>query len=122
MRILLIDDDKTSHDLMEIVAQITNSVMASAYLARDGYNLALESKFDLVLCDLLLPDINGFELRREFQMNMQLADIPFLFQTGLSAEASNEFDICASWRDDIIFKPYTAKELLTKIENLIKKP
>jgi CheY-like chemotaxis protein len=119
--ILFVDDEKICHTLVElIIPNFTSYELISAYNGKEALELAkrYSDRLSLILSDILLPDINGYEIYHSLQQDKDLKDIPFLFQSGLgSQEAELKKHIAA--KVDIIYKPYKQTELLQKIAKAV---
>jgi putative two-component system response regulator len=85
-----------------------------------GIKTAAESLPDLIICDIMLPLMNGFKIREEISSNSLTKDIPFLF---LSARASKADKISgfAAGADDYITKPFDPQELAARIHAIFRR-
>ena len=119
-KILVIED---TPDILENITTILRFEKFQALTARDGQRglqLAQEQKPDLIICDILMPGLDGYEVLIKLRQDPTTATIPFIF---LTAKASKE-----DWRrgmnigaDDYLTKPFTAQELLTVIRTRLEK-
>ena len=114
-RILIIDD---VNDNIQIVASILN---------KDGYKLnyatsgekalkyAENNKFDLILLDIMMPEMNGFDVCRELKKNAATSEIPVIFLTAKDDidSISTAFEIGGV---DYITKPFNKTELLARVK------
>lgn len=117
MNILIIEDDETiSLSLKFYLEQENFQVM----LAKDGVRinkLIEENTFDLVLLDINLPFMNGYDVFKEIK---NIKDIPVIFLTANDSETSivNSLDMGA---DDYITKPFKTRELLSRINTVLRR-
>ncbi|RTK93343.1 MAG: response regulator [Rickettsiales bacterium] len=121
--ILFVDDEKICHTLVElIIPNFTNYKLVSAFNSKDAISLAerYASSLALVLTDIMLPDLNGYELHDELKSKEKFKDIPFIFQSGL---ASQEIELKKHVGDNphILYKPYSQEGLLNIIDEVVKK-
>ncbi|MFA5781506.1 MAG: response regulator [Bacteroidales bacterium] len=119
-RILLIEDDKTLRENTALFLRKTGFEVETAKNGEDGLRKAYEILPDLIVCDILMPKLNGHELFRILQKNPATSIIPFIFQTAKSAKE----DIRAGMQlgaDDYITKPYSYDELLDSINTRLQK-
>jgi signal transduction histidine kinase len=93
-------------------------VMAESGL--DGLSKARETRPDLILSDVMMPQLNGFEMRRELSCDPALASIPFIFLTARSATEDRITGI-REGADDYITKPFVAEELLARIDAVFRR-
>jgi diguanylate cyclase (GGDEF)-like protein len=113
--ILVVDDVKLN---LQIIANILDKVGYDVTLVSNGYQ-ALErvesAHPDLILLDLMMPEINGLEVCEKIQANPELADIPIIF---LSASQEQEHLLTAFEKGavDYVTKPFHAAELLARVK------
>ncbi len=89
-------------------------------VALDGENalkLALRNSPDLILLDVIMPGIDGFEVCRRLKLRRESADIPILFTTALDDEESMR-KIDASGAQGYVNKPFDREEILSKLKNI----
>jgi two-component system, sensor histidine kinase and response regulator len=112
--ILIIEDEiEICEDLVKIL-KLSDYDTLFAHDGVEGLKLALAHIPDLIISDIMIPKLNGYELLRKLQNEPETASIPFLF---LSAK-SNKFDLREAMNlgaDDFITKPYDIDELLNTI-------
>jgi two-component system phosphate regulon response regulator PhoB len=119
-RILVVDDEP---DLRELVR--VNLVQAgyAVELASDGseaLRALRKSKPDLVVLDLMLPDVSGTEICRRIRADEGLADLPVIMLTALSQEVDRVvgFELGA---DDYVTKPFSTRELVLRVKALLRR-
>ena len=118
-RILLIDDDLP---LARSTAMLLRNAGHETSVALDGISgLAMASGFcpNLIILDIGMPDINGFEVQRRLQQTAATARIPVVFFSANSAGASRRRALAAGARA-FVSKPYQAKGLLDAVESALK--
>jgi len=119
-KILIIEDDK---DIRENIAEI---LMLSEYEAitakngAEGVNLAKSSDPDLILCDVMMPKLDGFGVLKILNKDPKLIHVPFLFLTA-KTEKSDFRKGMGLGADDYITKPFDDTDLLETIELRLKK-
>lgn len=117
-KILVVDDTKININiLVELLGDVYDVVVAL-----DGYtalNILEEEKVDLILLDIMMPDMDGFEVAKRIQNNSELKNIPIIFITAKTDEDSIEeaYELGGS---DYITKPFKPKELLAKLTREFK--
>tara|TARA_B110000503_G_scaffold59383_1_gene94664 strand:+ start:5090 stop:5485 length:396 start_codon:yes stop_codon:yes gene_type:complete len=116
--ILFIDDEKICHTLVElIIPNFTNYRLVGAFNGQEAINLAkrYSSELCLIVSDIILPDINGYEIFKILRQDKRFAQTPFIFQSGL---ASQEKSLRKNISEDIkiIYKPYKQADLLKSID------
>ncbi|GAB4162211.1 MAG: hypothetical protein Tsb006_0150 [Rickettsiaceae bacterium] len=122
--ILFVDDEKICHTLAElIIPNFTKYRLVSAYNGAEAIELSKRYASDLllVLSDIMLPDINGYEIYNRLKEDSRLKDVPFIFQSGLeSQEIELRKHIGKNAKIKILSKPYKQPELLAAIEEALK--
>lgn len=118
--ILLIEDNR---DILENTAEIlemSNYKVITATDGKAGVKLAEETRPDLIVCDIMMPVLDGYGVIHLLHKKDELRNIPFIFLTA-KAERSDMRKGMEVGADDYITKPFDATELLTAIECRLKK-
>jgi len=118
-RILVVDDEPFNLELMEAMLSALGYEVYLAGGGEEGLALAHEKKPDLIILDLMMPGISGFEVCARVKMDPQTGGIPVLFVTSLSQLADKERAMAAGG-DDFLSKPFQQAELLARVEALLK--
>ena len=84
-KILVIDDDSTITDLIKSILTKEGYSVFTANCGKDGLVKAEENHPDLILMDITMPDMDGYQTTQEIKKNPSLADVPVVFLTGKSA-------------------------------------
>lgn len=120
--ILFIDDEKICHTLVElIIPNFTDYKLIGAYSGNEAIELAkrYSSEIALVLSDITLPDINGYEVYSKLKEDKRFIDVPFIFQSGLASQ-EEELKKHVIMDVPILYKPYKQSELLKAINDVLK--
>lgn len=118
--ILLIEDDADMRDNTAEILELANYRVLKAENGRRGVELARQEKPDLVLCDIMMPELDGYSVLHLLGRDPATAELPFIF---LSAKAERGdvrkgMDLGA---DDYLTKPFEESELLNAIEGRLKR-
>jgi CRP/FNR family transcriptional regulator, cyclic AMP receptor protein len=119
-KILLIEDN---HDVRENTAEIlelANYQVITAENGKVGVEKALQNKPDLIICDIMMPVLDGYGVLHLINKNEELKNIPFIFLTAKSERGDFRRGM-EMGADDYITKPFTDIELLNSIESRLKK-
>lgn len=116
-RILIVDDDPQLRDTVMIMLQSQNYNVHAAPTGKDGLSQAQEYAPDLIILDVMLPDMEGFEVVRELR---QISNIPVLMLTG-RGESSDIVSGLDSGADDYLIKPFKSDELLARVRALLRR-
>jgi len=118
MRILLIEDDPATSKSIELMLGHANFNVYTTDLGEEGIDLAKLYDYDLILLDLVLPDINGHDVLR--QLRVALIDTPILVLSG-ETDTENKMRGFGSWADDYLTKPFHREELIARIHAIIRR-
>ena len=116
--ILLIDDNKDILENFTEYLEMEGYKILQANNGKRGLELAKELIPDLIICDVLMPDMDGHEVLRLLLESVQTNEIPFIFSTSLSEkiDRSESLNLGA---DDYIVKPYAPETLLAMAKKWI---
>lgn len=119
-KILLIEDDKTLRENTAIFLRKANFEVETARDGEQGMQKVLELFPCLIICDIMMPKLNGYELFEMLQEDPATAIIPFIFQTakGEKEEVRKGMQLGA---DDYITKPYDFQDLLESVNIRLEK-
>lgn len=115
--ILLIDDDAVAHKLVQYSLLSENYSLSSAYGGREGIEMLQESKYDLCLLDMEMPDVNGFEVLKWIRKNNQKIKVIFITAERNIEVIRRSEELGA---DDYITKPINPKILKESIKSLTR--
>ena len=119
-KILVIEDSKQILENTAELLELSNYVVYTAANGKIGVEQALANKPDLILCDIMMPELDGYGVLHMVQNNPELQSTPFIFLTA-KTEQSDLRKGMSLGADDYISKPYDATDLLNAIENRLKK-
>ena len=118
--ILLIEDNDELRDNTAEILELANYKVTSAANGKLGIQAALQEKPDLIICDVMMPELDGYGVLHLVNKNAELSGVPFIFLTAKS-ERSDLRKGMEMGADDYITKPFTDIELLNAIESRLKK-
>jgi two-component system, OmpR family, phosphate regulon response regulator PhoB len=119
-RILVVEDEK---DLQEVLSYNLRQAGHTAIVVgggRDALVAVSEHRPDLVLLDLMLPDVSGIEICRRLKSNAETKDVPIVMVTAKGDEVDRVvgFELGA---DDYVVKPYSLRELLLRVDAVLRR-
>lgn len=118
LRILVVEDESRVADLLKIGLEENGYQVMVAYDGEMGLRLFLANSFHLVISDIILPKLNGFELCREIRKADDRIPILMLTALGTADDKLEGFDVGA---DDYMVKPFDFRELLARVRVLLKR-
>jgi len=116
MKILVVEDEPNNMMLMTIILKTYGHETIEAFTGAQGIEKASESKPDLILMDMRLPDISGFEATRRIREIMK--EVPIIAVTSYSIDEVGE-EITKGGFNGLIQKPYNPSTIMDEIKKII---
>ena len=117
-RILIIDDDTEIRDLLEFDISSSGYFVDTASDGYEGLTKALNNKYDLILLDVMMPKMNGFEVCKNIRQAKLNVPILMLTAKGTIDDKASGFN---SGADDYLVKPFDVQEVLLRIRVLLRR-
>jgi len=117
-RILLVDDSETIRMMEKMILKKDHYEIVTAKNGKDGVAKALETKPDLILMDVVMPEMNGFEAVKRLRQEEATRSIPIVMVT-TKAEAESMEAGYECGCNDYVIKPIDQLELVTKVRSLL---
>ena len=117
VRVLLIEDEDKMRDLIKIAFKKENFETIEAADGKQGLNLFKTNQVEIVILDIMLPDIDGWTVCREIR---RLSNIPIILLTARGEEFDKLFGFELG-ADDYIVKPFSPKELIARVKALLRR-
>lgn len=118
--ILVIEDNQDMCDNIAEILELANYQVMTAHNGKDGVMLAQKHHPDLIICDIMMPELDGYEVLSILSKDIKTADIPFIFLTA-KAEKKDLRKGMEMGADDYLTKPFTDTELLNAIKVRLSK-
>ncbi len=119
-KILIIDDDPEILDLLRLYFKALNYEVLEAQEGLRGLELARTQLPDLIILDILLPEISGLKMCRILKRDKETKNIPILILTALTDEETKTESL-ESYADAFVSKPIDKKSIIDKVNELIKR-
>ena len=119
-RILVVDDEPEILRVFGLVLGSAGYEVWKGSTGRDCLKLAREKKPDIILLDVLLPDLNGMELCKQIKGDTDLRDIFVVLISGDATDPAHKVEGLESGADDYIVKPLEPDELLARIRTIVR--
>ncbi len=114
VRVLLIEDNDAVREEFALILQFEGHEVVTAENGRAGIARLAEARPDIVVCDLMMPEVDGYEVLRNIRENAETATLPFLFLTA-RAENLDMRVAMALGANDYLIKPVGADDLLRAV-------
>jgi two-component system alkaline phosphatase synthesis response regulator PhoP len=118
MRILLVEDEENIRDVVKLNLELENFEVVATGNGKDAIRYFHEQHFDLIILDVMLPEIDGFQICEQIRLTDM--EVPVIFLTAKEA-VGDRISGLKKGADDYLTKPFVLEELLLRINNLIKR-
>jgi diguanylate cyclase (GGDEF)-like protein len=118
-RVLIIDDSKPIHALVRVRLADESIELMSAHDGKSGLQAAFDSPPDVILLDVDMPDLNGFEVCRQLKADGRTMDVPVIFLTGASS-TEQKIKGLELGAIDYITKPFDPAELRARVRSSLR--
>ncbi len=118
-KILVVDDERHIVRLVEVNLQRTGYDVVTAYDGLEAIEQTKAEKPDMIILDVMMPRMDGFEVLKELRGNAETKDIPVIMLTAKAQDA----DIFKGWSsgvDSYLTKPFNPRELLAFVERIFQ--
>ena len=119
-KVLVVDDEARTLRVMEAMLVSAGYCVILAENGNEAITKAVESSPDIILLDVMMPEIDGFEVAKRLQTIIQTKDIPIVMVTALG-EVKDRVKALKMGADDFLTKPVDKTELLTRVKTLVEK-
>jgi DNA-binding NarL/FixJ family response regulator len=113
-KILLIEDHPQMRENLQLMLEMEGYIVASAGDGRQGVDCARRELPDVILCDVMMPELDGFGVLRELRADQATATIPFLFLTAKGEKVDQRTGMNLG-ADDYLVKPVAKQDVLEAI-------
>jgi two-component system cell cycle response regulator CtrA len=118
MRVLLVEDDFSTAQSIEMMLKSEGMVVDATDLGEDGLEIGKLYDYDIIILDLMLPDMDGMEVLRRLRHSR--VKTPVMILSGLS-QAENKVKGLGNGADDYLTKPFDKSELVARIHAIIRR-
>jgi two-component system cell cycle response regulator CtrA len=118
MRVLLVEDDEQTAASIRMMLVNENFICDTTDLGEDGLEIGKIYDYDIILLDLMLPDIDGYEVLR--RLRAARVRTPILILSGL-AELDHKIKGLGFGADDFLTKPFDRRELIARIQAIVRR-
>jgi DNA-binding response OmpR family regulator len=118
-RIIYIEDDGEMIDLVELILNRHGFDVQGAHGGRQGIDLVHQEPPDLILLDLMMPDLDGWDVYQQLKADPVTKDVPVIVITAKTQSIDKVLGLHIAKVDDYISKPFRPQELLDSIEKVL---
>ena len=117
--ILCIEDEPEMIDLIRLILSRRGFIVRGANSGEEGLKIIREEHPDLILLDLMMPDMDGWEVYQRMKADETTKQIPVIVVTARAQSIDKVLGLHIAKVDDYIAKPFSPQELLTSVENVL---
>jgi two-component system response regulator VicR len=121
-RILCIEDHPEMIELVKLILGRRGFEVQGAIGGREGLEALSQDPPDLILLDLMMPDVDGWEVYRQIKASQELRHCPVIVITAKAQEIDRVLGLHIAGVDDYITKPFGPKELVKSVERFLGTP
>lgn len=118
MRILLVEDEENIREVVKLNLELEDYEVVTTGNGREALKFSQEQHFDLMILDVMLPEVDGFQICE--QVRLTNLEVPIIFLTAKDT-APDRITGLKKGADDYLTKPFNLEELLLRVRNLIKR-
>ncbi len=118
MRVLLVEDDSNTAQSIALLLKSEGFICDTTDLGEDGLEIGKLYDYDIILLDLMLPDIDGYEVLR--RLRAARVNTPILILSGLN-EMDSKLKGLGFGADDYLTKPFDRRELIARIQAIVRR-
>ena len=118
-KVVCIEDEPEMIDLVKLILGRKGFDLTGAMGGREGLEAVRRVKPDLVLLDLMMPDMDGWEVYQQMKADRELMDIPVIVVTAKAQSIDKVLGLHIAKVDDYVTKPFGPQELLQSIERVL---
>lgn len=116
-KILVVDDESAISDIIKFNFEKEGYIIDTADNGKSAIELAGENNYDLILLDIMMPKLNGFEALREIRKS---SDVPVIMLTAREDEVDKVLGLELG-ADDYVIKPFSMRELLARVKAVLRR-
>ncbi len=120
-QILCIEDEPEMIDLIRLILERRGFDVQGAAGGTEGIKKIRETRPDLVLLDLMMPDLDGWEVYQQMKADDATRDIPVIVVTAKAQSIDKVLGLHIAKVDDYIAKPFSPQELLASVEKVLSR-
>ena len=118
MRVLLVEDDQSTAKSIELMLKSDGYVVDMTDMGEDGLEIGKLYEYDIIILDLMLPDLDGYEVLKRLRADK--VETPILILSGLS-ELDSKLKGLGFGADDYLTKPFDKRELMARIQAIVRR-
>jgi len=119
-KVLCIEDEPEMIDLIKLILERKGFEVLGAVGGKEGLEVIRREMPDLILLDLMMPEVDGWEVFRQMRADEQLKDIPVIVVTAKAQSIDKVLGLHIAKVDDYVTKPFGPQELLKSVNKVLR--
>jgi two-component system response regulator VicR len=119
IKVVCVEDEPEMIELIRLILGRKNFELIGAVGGRDGLGTIRKEKPDLVLLDLMMPDMDGWEVYQQMKADAELSEIPVIVVTAKAQSIDKVLGLHIAKVEDYVTKPFGPKELLDSVRKVL---
>ena len=119
IKVVCVEDEPEMIELIRLILGRKNFELIGAVGGRDGLGTIRKEKPDLVLLDLMMPDMDGWEVYQQMKADTELSNIPVIVVTAKAQSIDKVLGLHIAKVEDYVTKPFGPKELLDSVRKVL---
>ena len=119
VKVVCIEDEPEMIELIKLILRRRNFELIGAVGGREGLSTVRKVKPDLVLLDLMMPDMDGWEVYQQMKADEDLSGIPVIVVTAKAQSIDKVLGLHIAKVDDYVTKPFGPQELLASVKKVL---
>lgn len=117
--ILIVDDDESLRKMLKVRLSFTQYKVETAGSGEEAFESINKNKPDLILLDIAMPDMDGYEVCKILKDSSETREIPIMFLTAIGGNIENKLQSLMVGGVDYIQKPFDGADLIKRIEKIL---
>jgi len=118
-RIICVEDEPEMIDLVKLILERKGYIVTGISGGRNGVKMIKREKPDLVLLDLMMPDLDGWDVYQQLKADSSTNEIPVIVVTAKAQNIDKVLGLHIAKVNDYISKPFSPQELIQSVENVL---
>ncbi len=119
-KIVCVEDEPEMIDLVKLILERENFVVMGAIGGKEALELIRQEKPDLILLDLMMPDMDGWEVYRQVRADYRTKDIPVIVVTAKAQSIDKVLGLHIAKVEDYVTKPFSPQDLLWSVQKVLQ--
>jgi DNA-binding response OmpR family regulator len=121
LKVLVVEDDREIREMVALMVKGIGYSVSTATTGKEALVRLQESRHDIVLLDLMMPDMDGWEVYQQMKADEKTKNIPVIVVTAKAQSIDKVLGLHIAKVDDYIAKPFSPQELMSSVEKVLNK-